>query len=62
MREYTDGYAVQVNWESESIKTENYVRAFCMSDNVTGGNCWTAVVPPGRDVFSKFASFTMTMA
>jgi hypothetical protein len=61
MKEYTDGYTVQVNWEFESVITENYTRAFCMSDLVTGASCWAKSVPLGHDSLTKSESYTMTV-
>ena len=61
MKEYTDGYAVQVNWESEAVLSENYTRAFCFSDLATGGSCWVMAVPPGHDSMIRNASYSMTL-
>jgi len=61
MKEYTDGYAIQVNWEFESVITENYTRAFCMSDLITGASCWAKSVPLGHDSLERSESYTMTV-
>jgi hypothetical protein len=62
MIEYSDGYAMQINWQSEQIKTENYDRGFCMSYGGKGANCWLAEIPNGRDSLTETASYEMEQA